>query len=103
MPDQPETGEAPAPDAAPAPVPARTPDLDARIRGAEAELARLRREAAAQAGTVLLRIEGGPGRPDAMIRGGYTIGTDPVPVPQSAVPMLSDAAAEAGINLIEET
>ena len=102
MTDQPETGEAPVPDAAPAPDPvASAPDLHARIRGAEAELARLRSEAAALPHTVLLRIKGGPGKPSAMIRGGYTIGTDPVPVPQSAVPMLSDAAAEAGITLEE--
>ena len=85
MTDQPETGKAPVPAAAPAPAPAPAPDLDARIRGAEAELTRLRAEAAAQGGTVLLRIESGPGKPDAMIRGGYTIGTDPVPVPHEPV------------------
>lgn len=99
MTDQSEAGEAPVPDAAPAPVPA--PDVHARIRGLEAELARLRAEAV-RAGAVLLRIESGPGKPDAMIRGGYTIGTSPVPVPQSAVPMLSDAAAQVGVTLIEE-
>ena len=58
-------------------------------------------QAPVPAGTVMLRLVQRPGGPDALIRGGYTIATDPVPVPQHAVGMLLDAAADVGVTLEE--
>jgi hypothetical protein len=90
-----------APPAAAPAAPGQPGDLAARIRAAENELAALRSQAHGT-GTVLLRVEDAPGKPYALIRGGYTIGTDPVPVPQRDAGMLLDAAADAGVNLLVE-
>ena len=76
-------------------------DLAARIRAKEAELAALRAQAPVPAGTVMLRLVQQPGGPDALIRGGYTITASPTPVPQHAVGMLLDAAADVGVTLEE--
>ncbi len=112
-----DAGEAPVPDAAPAPVPAQdvTPpqqpaqearvplaaqneDPSARAAELEAELARIRADATAGA-KVLVRVL----EPHvAFTHGGITVGAVPTPVPQSALSALMTAAAEAGVKLIEE-
>ena len=92
--------KAAAPPAVPA-APAGAQDLAARIRAKEAELAALRAQAPVPAGTVMLRLVQQPGGPDALIRGGYTITASPTPVPQHAVGMLLDAAADVGVTLEE--
>lgn len=104
MTDQPqETGKAPVPGAAPAPVPARQqpaaaePAPESRIAELEAELAKLRADAIAGAKTVLRVL-----KPHvSFTHAGITVSADPTPVPQRAVADLLDAAAEAGVNIKE--
>ena len=112
--------EAPGPGAAPVPVPAPweipppaeaqpaapaaqeapvTPQEDQSGRAAEleAELAKIRADAAAGA-KVLLRVL----HPHvSFTHGGITVGSEPTPVPQRALGALMESAGEAGVTLEE--
>jgi hypothetical protein len=96
-------GKTPAPAAAPAPAPApkapATPDPRSRIRELETELARLRAELAPGV-KVLLRVAAEEAI-DTFTIAGATISKDPTPVPAHLVHVLLEAAAEAGLRLIE--
>lgn len=78
--------------------PAAPKDPSARAAELEAELAVIRAGAIAGA-KAMVRV----GAPHAeFIHGGLRVGTEPTPVPQSAVGALLTAASEAGVNLITE-
>ena len=81
---------------APPPAPA---DQSGRAAELEAELAKLRAEAVA-GGKVLMQIA--KGSPYIAITfAGVTVGTDPTPVPAHVAPALAEAAATAGVQLIQ--
>jgi hypothetical protein len=76
------------------------PEQDPRSRAAEleAELARIR-SAAVTGLKVLLRV----GKPHvSMTYGGITVTDQPTEVPARHVPALQEAAANAGVDLIQE-
>jgi hypothetical protein len=110
MTDQPEqaelAGEAPVPGAAPAPAPAPVLDPPAqkapsRIADLEAELARLRADAA-PAGALLMRIAAGDPVSSITV-GGVTVTHDPSPVPAHLAGDLRTAAADAGVDVTDVT
>jgi hypothetical protein len=81
-------------------MPAAAPK-DPSSRAAELvdELAKIRGEAVSGA-KALVRVLAPH---SAFTHGGITVGTEPTQVPAQAVPRLMEAAAEAGVNLAEET
>jgi hypothetical protein len=118
MSDQPlqEAGQDPAPGAAPVPgiaarsrpsqevpVPNENPkdepagDLSSRAAQLEAELAKIRAQAVQGAKTMLRVLE-----PHIEFRhGSRVVGSDPTPVPATAVPSLMEAAQRAGVTIEE--
>jgi hypothetical protein len=111
MTDQPEqpdqAGEAPAPGAAPGSAPALfapeppAGDAPSRIADLEAELARLRADAA-PAGALLMRIAPGDAVSSITV-GGVTVTKDPSPVPPHLAGDLRTAAADAGVDVTDVT
>jgi hypothetical protein len=96
MTDQPDTGEAPVPDAAPAPAPVPSPSLITRL---ERELSEAK-AAAAAAGGVLLRIAGRDPVTSITVAG-VTVTKDPSPVPAHLAGTLTESASSAGVTLEE--
>ena len=108
--------ETPAPGAAPVPVSPEPPqepqpgqeeaavtepaeDQSGRAAELEAELAKIR-AGAMQGARVLMRIaEGSPH--SSITFAGVTVGTEPTPVPAHVAPALAEAAATAGVDLIQ--
>ena len=56
--------------------------------------------AAAQEGSVLMKVEG---EHESLTYGGVTVGTDPTPVPAPLVAPLLEAAADAGVTITQES
>jgi len=74
-------------------------DQSGRAAELEAELAKIR-AGAVKGARVLMRIaEGSPH--SAITFAGVTVGTDPTPVPAHVAPALAEAAATAGVQLIQ--
>jgi hypothetical protein len=80
-------------------VPEEAEDRSGRAAELEAELAKLRAEAVAGAKVLLQIAEGSPHV--AITFGGVTVGTSPTPVPAHMAPALAEAAAGAGVTLIQ--
>jgi len=95
-PDQAADEGAPVPDAAPAPAPAEDPA--GRAAALERELAKIRADAVAGA-KVLLRVLAPH---SAFTHAGVTVGTEPTPVPARLAPAITEAAADAGVELRQE-
>lgn len=74
-------------------------DPSGRAAQLEDELAVLRAEAVAGAKVLLQIAEGSPHV--AITFGGVTVGTSPTPVPAHMAPALAEAAAGAGVTLIQ--
>jgi hypothetical protein len=74
-------------------------DPSGRAAQLEDELAVLRAEAVAGAKVLMQIAEGSPHV--AITFGGVTVGTSPTPVPAHMAPALAEAAAGAGVDLIQ--
>jgi hypothetical protein len=80
-------------------VPEAAEDQSGRAAELEAELAKIR-DSAIQGARVLMQIV--KGSPHSSITfAGVTVGTDPTPVPAHVAPALAEAAATAGVQLIQ--
>ena len=83
----------------PVPVSVQEPeDPQARASRLEVELRKLRADLAAGAKAVLRVLP----PHSAMTWGGHTVTSEPTEVPASAVPGLTEAAQNAGVNLVQE-